>query len=171
MTIQDWGALGDIVGGIAVVGSLVYLAIQIRQNTQQIAQSVRMTKLAALERNIESANRVREPLILNPEVAGLFLRGLSSYGELSGTDRFRFGLLLSSTLTAFQGAYLRSLNVGGDPMQFRGATRLIDSIMESPGARAWLENNEPDWRPEFRQFINERLEEIDRRHRNVCETG
>jgi len=163
MTFQDWGALGDMIGGIAVVGSLVYLAIQIRQNTQQIARSIEATRLAALERNIESANRVREPLILNAEVAGLFLRGLGSYSELSGTDKFRFGLLLSSVLTAFQGAYLRSLSVGGDPMEFRGAARLVDSILENPGARAWLERNEPDWRPEFRQFVLDRLAAIDRR--------
>ncbi len=33
MTIQDLGAIGDLVGGVAVLVTLVYLAMQIRQNT------------------------------------------------------------------------------------------------------------------------------------------
>ncbi len=31
MTIQDWGAIGELVGGAAVLVALVYLALQIRQ--------------------------------------------------------------------------------------------------------------------------------------------
>ncbi len=34
MTLQDLGSLGELVGGIAVVVSVVYLAIQIRHNTR-----------------------------------------------------------------------------------------------------------------------------------------
>ena len=34
MSIQDWGAIGEILGGIAVVISLVYLAVQLRMNTK-----------------------------------------------------------------------------------------------------------------------------------------
>ena len=32
MTIQEWGAIGEIIGGVAVVASLVYLAMQIRRS-------------------------------------------------------------------------------------------------------------------------------------------
>jgi hypothetical protein len=153
-----------MIGGVAVVASLIYLAIQIRQNTQEISRNVEASKLGALERNIESANRMRETLILNPEVAALFLRGLRGYGDLDNEERFRFGLLMSSTLSAFQGAYLRTLSVGSDPLQFEGAARLVDSILENPGAREWLENSDPDWRPEFRTFVEERLEALQRRN-------
>ena len=41
MTLQDLGDLGDLIGGIAVVITLIYLAVQIRQNTALItAQTV-----------------------------------------------------------------------------------------------------------------------------------
>jgi hypothetical protein len=36
VTIQDWGAIGEIVGAIAVVISLVYLATQLRMNTRAL---------------------------------------------------------------------------------------------------------------------------------------
>src|SRR4030095_10645171 len=33
MTLQNWGSIGEVVGAIAVVITLIYLAKQIRQNT------------------------------------------------------------------------------------------------------------------------------------------
>jgi hypothetical protein len=34
MTLQDWGALGELVGGVAIIVSLIYVGLQIRQGTQ-----------------------------------------------------------------------------------------------------------------------------------------
>jgi hypothetical protein len=42
MTLMELGALGEFVGAIAVVVTLVYLAIQIRQNTQAMEESRRL---------------------------------------------------------------------------------------------------------------------------------
>ncbi len=36
MTIQDLGAIGSLIASIGVVVSLIYLAVQLRQNTQGI---------------------------------------------------------------------------------------------------------------------------------------
>ena len=39
MTLQDLGAIGEFIGGIAVVITLVYLAVSIRQNTKSVRAS------------------------------------------------------------------------------------------------------------------------------------
>tara|TARA_B110000858_G_scaffold89247_1_gene103084 strand:- start:5179 stop:5370 length:192 start_codon:yes stop_codon:yes gene_type:complete len=52
-------AIGEIIGATAVVVSLVYLAVQIRQNTRQISSSIKAAQLSAFERNIESGNQIR----------------------------------------------------------------------------------------------------------------
>ncbi|HVH18917.1 MAG TPA: hypothetical protein VNF72_11495 [Myxococcota bacterium] len=36
MTLQDLGSIGEIVGAIATVATLIYLAIQIRANTSAV---------------------------------------------------------------------------------------------------------------------------------------
>ena len=36
MSIQDWGAIGELIAAVATVGTLIYLASQIRQNTKQL---------------------------------------------------------------------------------------------------------------------------------------
>ncbi len=42
MTLTELGALGEFVGAIAVVVTLVYLAIQIRQNTHSMEEGRRL---------------------------------------------------------------------------------------------------------------------------------
>jgi hypothetical protein len=39
MTLQDWGAIGEVVGALAVVVTLIYLAKQIRMNTHAMDES------------------------------------------------------------------------------------------------------------------------------------
>jgi hypothetical protein len=39
MTLSELSDIGEIVGGVAVVASLVYLALQIRQNTRAVRGS------------------------------------------------------------------------------------------------------------------------------------
>ena len=39
MTIQDLGSLGELIAAVATIATLVYLAMQIRQNTKQVRAS------------------------------------------------------------------------------------------------------------------------------------
>ena len=42
MTLQDWGAIGEVVCALAVVITLIYLAKQIKQNTHAMEQGRRL---------------------------------------------------------------------------------------------------------------------------------
>lgn len=46
MTFQDLGSLGELVGGIAVVVTVVYLAIQIRHNTRGLDQNSDLMRMS-----------------------------------------------------------------------------------------------------------------------------
>jgi hypothetical protein len=163
MTIQDWGAFGEIVGAVAVVASLVYLAVQIRQNTRQLSHSIEAARIASLERNIESSNHLREILILNPDLAELWLSGLEDFCSLKGVERIRFEMLLRNIFSAFQGAYVRHLSIHNESEDFTGTARMIEAILEKRGARDCLAQALTDWRPEFSDFIDARLASIDSR--------
>ena len=73
MNWEAVGAIAEAIGVIAILVSLVYLAVQIRQSTEQFTRGVEATELAAFERNIESGNHLREILILHPELAELMM--------------------------------------------------------------------------------------------------
>ena len=156
MTIQDWGAIGEIIGAAAVVASLIYLAVQIRQNTRRMTLTLESAKLAAFERNVESGNRTRELLISNPELADLFLRGVTDYEGLRPTDKFRCDLLFRNVFSSIQGGYVRQQAIDNDAARLSGAVAVVDSLVKSKGVRDWLADNTPDWRPEFAACVRER---------------
>ncbi|MEP1469340.1 MAG: hypothetical protein ABJK25_00045 [Halieaceae bacterium] len=57
MTLEQFGNLGEAIGGIAVVISLLALAIQLRQNTKAVrAESARAAESEWATMNIEWAN-------------------------------------------------------------------------------------------------------------------
>jgi len=161
MSIQEWAAFAEIVGAVAVVASLIYLAIQIRQNTHGLSMSLKSTELAAFERNVEAGNRIREIFILHPDVSELFVRGKNSYTDLDSTDKIRFDMLLHNVFSAFQGAYIRQLTYGNDPENFAGSERLLDSYIRCSGVRDWLSSNDPDWRPQFAALVQQRVRMFD----------
>jgi hypothetical protein len=152
------GAVAESIGVIAIIVSLAYVAMQIRQNTEQIALSVKATELTAFEHNIESGNNIRELLIVNPDIAKLFLRGMHSFHALEGDEKFRFGLLLRNLFSSAQGAYIRQISVNHDPRHVEGLADVIDSMLVNRGVQEWLKESRPDWRPEFREFVDERLQ-------------
>ena len=151
------GAIAEVIGAIAIFVSLVYLAVQIRQSTQQAARALKANELAAFERNIESGNRIRELLILNPDLSDLLIKGYASYKKLDPAEKVRFGLLLRNIFSEMQGAYVRQQTINHDPDNFQASARLIDDMVENNGVREWLSRNEPDWRPDFREFVYQRL--------------
>ena len=163
MNWEALGAIAEATGAIAVFVSLVYVAAQIRQNTKQFSRSVEANQLAAFERNIESGNRIRELLILHPDLAQLLLNGFKGYKELKGSEKFRFGMLLRNIFSGIQGGYIRQLSVAHDPLEFEGTARMLDEILLNQGTRDWLDDNEPDWRPAFRKFVDARLAAIRQR--------
>ena len=158
MSIQEWAAVAEIVGAIAVVASLVYLAVQIRQNTHGLKMTLKSTELAAFERNVETGNRLRELFIVNDEVAELYVRGLKSSADLSESDKMRFGMILSNVFSALQGAYVRQLTYGNDPENFSGSERMLDSLIRRSSVRDWLARNDPDWRPQFAAMVRRRVQ-------------
>lgn len=162
MNWEAVGAISEAVGVIAILISLAYLAIQIRQSTREFSRGIEATQLAAFERNIESGNRIRELLLLHPDLITLMSKGYASYNKLDESAKYRFSLLLRNIFSSMQGAYIRHLSVEHDPQEFAGSILVLDEILQHRGVQQWLQTNSPDWRSEFQELVDQRLEVIER---------
>ena len=157
MSWEAVGAISEAIGVVAILISLAYLAVQIRHSTQELSRGVEASQMAAFESNIESGNRVRELLLLNPDLIDLMTKGYASYTTLDTATKIRFGLLLRNIFSSMQGAYIRHLSLTNDTRGFDGSARLLDEILQNPGVREWLAGRRPDWRVEFHELVDERL--------------
>ena len=86
MTIQDLGSLGEFVAAIATLGTLAYLAIQVRQSS-------RVSGLAAAHSVQNEINRLQERFTTDPTLYRIWVLGLHSPDELDEVSRDRFGRL------------------------------------------------------------------------------
>ena len=83
MTIQDLGSLGELVGAIATVATLLYLAFQIRQNSHLLQTSIVQ---ADRQGNVELTR-----IIAGDGAAARVLDiGMSDPSSLTGPDRRQF---------------------------------------------------------------------------------
>ena len=65
--------------------------------------------------------------------------------------------MLRNIFSSTQGAYIRQISVRHDLVSDEGMNSVVDSILVNPGVQQWLAGNTPDWRPEFQEYIRERL--------------
>jgi hypothetical protein len=95
MTLQDLALLGEVIGAFGVIASLIYLAFEIRHNTQAMRR-------AATQDIIHSLNEMLRFFIESPELAGLYFTASERPEELTAEERFRFQSLLTLAFSNFE---------------------------------------------------------------------
>jgi len=94
-------AIVEIFGLLAVVASLVYLAIQVRQNSQLIRQNTFVARSAMVHETSTFYARFYELIADNSELASIFHRGKQSE-ELGPVELERFEALLEVYFTSLE---------------------------------------------------------------------
>ena len=146
------GNIGDFVGGLAVVVTLVYLAAQIRQNTNALHTASRQ----AISDGYREANRLR----LAPESALAWARGLHGYEDLSFADAAMFTTLLNEEALFFQGAYAMYESGQLDESTYLAYLGWFSSVIFTPGGSHWWENvARPIYTPGMIVAVDDRIAE------------
>ena len=103
--ILNWeavGAIGETVGALAVIISLLYLAVQIRQNTSQMKQSSELARLALRENFTSGQQKFFLSLVSNGDAFDVWKACNSSPEELSDDQREKVGLLFYDQMYRYQ---------------------------------------------------------------------
>lgn len=134
MTIQDLGSLGELIAAVATVATLVYLALQIRQNTTSVRASSRL--------EIASGWRAHNRQMLDPAVNRAYLRGLRAYPDIPFAERSIFGNLISDHAVFFQGAFALYEEGQLDRQTYEDYLTWFACQVATPGGNAlWVETS------------------------------
>ena len=80
MSLEAWAAIAEIIGAIAVVMTLAYLAVQIRQNSS----AIRSSNAATI--HINTQNLAQAPM-MDRELGDIILRAINGEEELSPSEK------------------------------------------------------------------------------------
>jgi hypothetical protein len=153
MNWQAIGAIGEIIGGIAVIATLVYLALQLRQYSLGVNS-------ATIQQNMIAFNELNRMLVDDPSLAEAFERGTTDPGSLSDEDSARYLWLLRSYVNLYENLY-EQYRRGTCPEDFwrKNALELKD-IADRPGLRLFRQQNA--YHDELFNHIDEMRENPDR---------
>jgi hypothetical protein len=158
MTLQDLGSLGELVGGAAVVVSLVYLALQIRHNTRGLDQNAELMRVSFEESIRREAIGFRSAISSNEDLARIWTRGLAGESDLNPLESARFELLMANVLAMLRAQF--DAQRRGLYSPHRGA--FFDLIARSPGFQEWWQRRDAARLVDDSEFVAY----IASRHRN-----
>jgi hypothetical protein len=147
------GAIGDFIGGLGVVASLIYLATQVRHSARVTEENTREVGAAAREAVFDTFSRWRG-LVVNEELTRVFVRGCDDLSDLSREERFQFGLLLQDLMFANQILFQRGQD-GSTNIPSNIAVRNATGQLTRPGANEWWARNSEMFMPAFSEAVSE----------------
>jgi hypothetical protein len=143
---QLLGNFGEFFGAIAVVVTLVYLALQIRQNTR-----------ATLADSRQSVGQITTDMMLaiciNGEFAEIWRRGLGDLSLLSVEERWRWNhhaYAKWDSLEISHTHWRRRMLSDGDWEKIRV---VIANYLTSPGLRTYWGEAKESFHPDFQQLV------------------
>lgn len=161
MTISELGSLGEFVGAIAVVITLIYLAFQIRQNTGQLEQNASMVKAAAVNNSNIALRQTRQALFQSETVSELFLAGNEDCSNLSDLELIRYRLMLQNITDVMLDIYSQTLETHFSPENWETqGVNLVKRVFETNGGRWFWANFKQNYPMRFRQEVERILGDI-----------
>ncbi len=147
LNLQDLGNLGEFVGAIAVVTTLVYLTLQIRQNTRSLRARTYQDIL------IESV-RLRDAWGRDAEASRLLWQGLQSLAAMSEDDRARATNLMYALVRIYENVHYQFSRGMIERTVWVPWHRMIERICRAPGFRELWEQDREYFNPQFAVYID-----------------
>ena len=155
MTIQDLGSIGELIAAVATVGTLIYLAFQIRASTAASrAESVRTVA--------QTSASYMTSIIESPDVARVFLAGLTRDSDISPEDGVRFDFLMAQIVSLESAAFEEARLGVGDAARLDERATAVTAFLVTPGGRRWWNHYADQYGPEFRQSYQSRIDVAER---------
>jgi hypothetical protein len=142
------GAVGEIIGALAVFITLVYLALQIKQNTRAVHS-------AALDSTVNTISIARQSIYENDGVARVYLKGLATPEELDELERLKFRLLVHNLMLSQSNIFAQTKFSDLPISEWQAQISIIKRVVGSPGG-SWF------WSEFAQEFDADFRAEIDR---------
>ena len=146
--IEALGNIGDFVGGIGVVVTLIYLSVQVRQNSRSVRSASAQAMLASLSQTITTIGS-------SDQSSRVFTKGQLEPDNLNDDEAAQFAHQILGWFRVMEQAFYQHQLGGLDTEIWNGYVAQMDSFMQSPGVQRWWPVRAPLFHAEFREFIDE----------------
>jgi hypothetical protein len=146
MTFEEINAIGQTVAAVATVASLVFVGLQIRQNT-------RATRAASHNSVSDSLNEINRMFAENADLTKIWLAGMADRQALTAEERWRFDATARAYMHVCETMFIQAGLGAGDKSVLLAEEEGIRRVMASPGVREWWAENPYGFCTEFRTYV------------------
>jgi len=150
MNWEAIGAIGEVLGAVGVFASLIYLAIQIRQNTRMMKATIRQQLTAASQQNVHQMGQ-------NAELGLKLFLG----GDLTPAEQLQVGAFSRATFRGYENyAYQRAQGLF-DESEWRGMRENMRRMMLFPLAREQWRQTRDEYSETLQRILDALAEEAE----------
>ena len=146
MNLQLLANIGEFVGGMGVIISLVYVALQVRGNTRSQRNEIE-------SRALERLGSIQRELAANEDLSRIFHRCLYDTRSVGTSDRIRYTWYMTEFFSAME--YLLGQYKGGyfEEANFQRWEMTLCWWLTFPGVVDWWQCKPTPFRPDFEEYI------------------
>jgi hypothetical protein len=154
MNLEQLANLGEFIGGTAVIASLIYLAIQIRQNTRSVKSSTLATNTANWSSILVN--------LADSTKSEAYLNGIVGTENISPAHFLQFIQITRAMLVSWETQHYQFLNGAMDKDIYCGYERACkDQMLVYPGFQMVWEITREGFSPAFRELVDRLINDID----------
>ncbi len=147
MSFEQLGNIGDFLGGIAVIATLIYLGIQIRSQTHESRLS------ATRELAADFHNAVRG-LAHDKELLKVYHVGIADYRCLQDDDRLQLSVWLIHLFRVLEQQFLHTTHGNMDPVYFASINKAFVELLSFKGVQQWWELTNSMFAEDFKAHVD-----------------
>jgi hypothetical protein len=147
MNMESMANYADVIGGVAVIVSLIYVGIQIRR-------SAKSNQSQANQSAHESLAIVSLEVSKDPEFSNFVRRGLIEFDELSEDEQFRFVLMMTTAFRRYENIFYQYKRGFLEAGLWAGYEQSILLMFYSAGGQAFWDRRSLHFSELFRSYLD-----------------
>jgi hypothetical protein len=147
MNWEMFTAIGQLAAVFVGIPSLIYLAVQIREQTKERRHS-------AVNALTVQWGDLTKSLHDNAEFCAIYLRGVQSFADLDAVSKLRFSAFLNRFFKNFQALYFSHRDGVLSESSWREVERTMSDVIAYPGTQQWWETRRHWQTEEFARVVD-----------------
>ncbi len=152
MTILEWGAIGELIGGIAIIGSLIYVGIQVSDSAGAVRSA------SANDANVAMQNWYMQ-IGSDQQTSELFYEALMSEQALSNKEEFQFIMMFHGIFLALQNSYLQAAEGTLHAEILDGLAGVVIGVKDLPGMKRYWRQRKGYLHSGFVDYVDQLLKQ------------
>ena len=150
MELEVYTLIAEVVAAVAVVVTLIYISIELRQNTRALRTS-------AYQDMVGNTMQIVMPLMADRELAEFFYRAQENSDTLTDQEKLRWHLLMLACFRHWDNLYYQYRIGNLEAEMWDGYDRTMGAWVESQSWSEWFTAHEEYFSRSLRALVRDKL--------------